>query len=392
MNDVRTIERVLLAYVHEHHLLPAPVDGETDLIESGQLDSLVVMDLVGFVHVDLRHGDVAPGDLPGQPAERTAVGTICGSPLAGVRRGRLRARVAPREPLRTLEPGDVTALDKRALRASEISFINHQYLHGCHGTSDPTMIWGTDIDTEALLAFVKQSNEPAEVVISVTHVLIKAVAAALARFPQLNCRIVGGRIYRFRDVNVRIVSFDRKTSDVDILTLPQADRASLHDIGRFLWDHQLQLATGRYVDRLDKAMLGRWCPAGCGRRRSGCSGGSSEISACPASGGLTAISIRRWWSTTWRLQRTPMRMYKPSKFLDETSLLSVTIGRIEEMPVVRDGQVVARLLLHCSSGRPPRDGFPAPLSFCRQATRIARKPQVLGGAIRTSVPLPKQAA
>ena len=122
------------------------------------------------------------------------------------------------------------------------------------------MIWGTDIDAEALLAFVKQSNEPAEVVISVTHVLIKAVAATLARFPQLNCRIVGGRIYRFRDVNVRIVSFDRKTSDVDILTLPQADRASLHDIGRFLWDHQLQLATGRYVDRFDKAMLGRWCP------------------------------------------------------------------------------------------------------------------------------------
>ena len=35
-----------------------------------------------------------------------------------------------------------------------------------------------------------------------------------------------------------------------------------------------------------------------------------------------------------------MSMYKPSKFPDESSLLSVTMGRIEERPVVRDGRVV----------------------------------------------------
>jgi acyl carrier protein len=49
MSDVHTIERMLVAYLHQHHLLGAAVDCETDLIESGQLDSLVVMDLVGFV-------------------------------------------------------------------------------------------------------------------------------------------------------------------------------------------------------------------------------------------------------------------------------------------------------------------------------------------------------
>jgi hypothetical protein len=38
----------------------------------------------------------------------------------------------------------------------------------------------------------------------------------------------------------------------------------------------------------------------------------------------------------------PMRMYKPSKFPDETSLLSVTLGRIEERPAVREGSVVVR--------------------------------------------------
>ncbi len=49
MSDVHTIERLLLAKLRQHHLLSEPVDVDTDLIETGQLDSLVVMDLVGFV-------------------------------------------------------------------------------------------------------------------------------------------------------------------------------------------------------------------------------------------------------------------------------------------------------------------------------------------------------
>ena len=49
MSDVHAIERLLIAYLHQHHLLSGAVDSDTDLIESGQLDSLVVMDLVGFV-------------------------------------------------------------------------------------------------------------------------------------------------------------------------------------------------------------------------------------------------------------------------------------------------------------------------------------------------------
>jgi hypothetical protein len=229
-----------------------------------------------------------------------------------------------------------------AVSSSEISFINHQYLHGCDRTSDPTMVWGTDVDAEGLLAFVKRCNESSEVLISVAHVLIKAVANALVRFPHLNCRIVGGRIYRFRNVNIRMISYDPKTADVDILTLRQADQASLNDIARFLWDQQLQLATGQYPDRFDKQMLGRFCPTW-----------------------LRRSTIRWFWwlDRNFRLPRIgridrhldssvivnylayadapPMRMYKPSKFPDETSLLSVTMGRIEELPVVRGGRVVA---------------------------------------------------
>jgi pyruvate/2-oxoglutarate dehydrogenase complex dihydrolipoamide acyltransferase (E2) component len=37
-----------------------------------------------------------------------------------------------------------------------------------------------------------------------------------------------------------------------------------------------------------------------------------------------------------------MRMYKPSKFPDESSLLSVTLGRAEQRPAVYQDRVVAR--------------------------------------------------
>ncbi len=232
-------------------------------------------------------------------------------------------------------------LEARAIRPSEIPFINRQYLYDCHRTSDPTMVWGTDVDVEELLSFVKQCNQSSDVVVSVAHVLVKAVAVTLAKFPDLNCRIVGRRIYRFRDVNVRLVSLDRKTSEVDILTLPQADKASLQEIGRTLWEHQMQLATNEGGDRADKALLRRWCPDW-----------------------LEPSLVRLFWwlDRNFRLPRIgridrhldssvvvnhlayaeapPMRMYKPSKFVDETSLLSVTLGGIQETPVVREGRVV----------------------------------------------------
>jgi len=67
MNDDRTIERMLVQYLRDHHLVRAPVDRETDLIESGQLDSLVVMDLVCFVAsrfgIEMSPREISPDNL-----------------------------------------------------------------------------------------------------------------------------------------------------------------------------------------------------------------------------------------------------------------------------------------------------------------------------------------
>lgn len=235
-----------------------------------------------------------------------------------------------------------SAFESRPVKAAEITLYNHQYLHAYRHTVDPTMVWGTDVDAEALLSFLQQKNTRSETLISVAHVLVQAVGRSLAKYPQLNCRVVRGRIYRFREVNVRMLSYCRHDSDVDIFSVKNADRANVESIAQTIWKYQCEVASGIYQDRVDRKWLRR----------------------VPVP--LRRLAIRNFWrlDRNFRLPRLgrldrhldssvvvnhlgfadapPMRMYKPSRFPDESSLLSVTMGRIEHLPVVSGETIVAR--------------------------------------------------
>jgi hypothetical protein len=225
--------------------------------------------------------------------------------------------------------------------SSEVSLFNQQYL--TYGSRpDSAMVWGTDVEAEGLVDYVQQKNRRGKVLTSVAHVLIQAVARSVAQFPALNSRIIRSRIYRFGEINVRMVSYDARQSDVNIITVTRADQLSLEEITQCVWHCQLEIHAGQHSDRTDKAVL-EWGPA----------------------------MVRRWTSRVfWWLDRNfrlprvgridrhlnssvvvnylgfakapPMRMYKPSKFPDESSLLSVTMGRIERQPRVDGDRVVVR--------------------------------------------------
>jgi hypothetical protein len=219
--------------------------------------------------------------------------------------------------------------------------INQQYL-SCGSRPDPTIVWGTDVDAEGLLDFVQQVNRTAETLITVAHVLIGAVGRSLARYPQLNCRIVGGRIYRFREVNVRIICYDRKSADVDILTIREADKLDVQQIARRIWSSQLEIGAHRDSDRFDKAVL-RWGPDFLRRLTSRLFWWLDRNVRLPRLGRIDRHLDSAVVVNYFGFADAPvMRMYKPSKFPDESSLLSVTLGRIEQKPVVVEGRVVAR--------------------------------------------------
>jgi hypothetical protein len=233
------------------------------------------------------------------------------------------------------------ALQSRPVKSSDVTLINHQYL-SCGSKPDSTIVWGTDVDAEGLSAFVDQHNQTAGTLISVAHVLIGAVGRSLARYPQLNCRVIGSRIYRFRDVNVRMICYDRKRSDVDILMFTQADRAGLEDIAKFAWNRQLEIATEQNSDRFEKTLLS-WGPDWSRRWGSRIFWWLDRHFRLPRVGEfdrhLDSAVVVNYLGFS---DAPPMTMYKPSKFPDESSLLNVTLGRIEQKPVVHEGRVVAR--------------------------------------------------
>jgi hypothetical protein len=232
------------------------------------------------------------------------------------------------------------ALESRPVKSSNVTLINHQYL-SCGTRPDPTIVWGTEVDAEGLLTFVDQHNQKASILISVAHVLIGAVGRSLARYPQLNCRVIGSRIYRFRDVNVRMICYDSRRNDVDILMIKQADQVGLEEIARLAWNRQLEIATARNSDRVEKTFLS-WGPDWSRRWGSRVFWWLDRHFRLPRVGQFdrqldSAVVVNHLGF----VDAPPMTMYKPSKFPDESSLLSVTLGRIEQKPVVREGRVVA---------------------------------------------------
>jgi chloramphenicol O-acetyltransferase len=223
---------------------------------------------------------------------------------------------------------------------SETPFYNLHYLYGCDRPADPTMVWGTEVSAEELSRYVRERNRNSKILFSQAHVLVQAVGRALRRHPELNRRIVGHRIYDFRDVNVRMMTYNRRQKEVEVLLIRNVDSLSLERIARILWKNQHRAASGDTLDYLDKAWLRRHFPG-------------------PLLGWMVRAYL--YLDSKFNLPKIdridriacspvlvnylafsgapPMRTYKPSNYPHESSTLSVTMGRIEQVPVVKNGQV-----------------------------------------------------
>ncbi len=236
-------------------------------------------------------------------------------------------------------------LASKPIPANEVPFYNLHYLYGCRAPADPTIVWGTEVPAERLNAHVRECNRGSKTLISVAHVLIQAVGRALQHHPEMNRRIVGRRIYDFRDVNVRMMTYNRQQDEVEVLLIRNVDTMSLERIARILWKNQHRAASGDSLDHADKAWLRSRFP-----------------------GPLLGWIVRSYLflDSKFNLPKVdridriacspvlvnylafsgapPMRAYKPSNYPHESSTLSVTMGRVERLPVVRNGQVEVGLV------------------------------------------------
>jgi hypothetical protein len=207
--------------------------------------------------------------------------------------------------------------------------------------ADPAILWGTEVEADGLRAFLGSCRGRSPVLISTSHVLLQATAQALAVHPHMNRRVVGRRVFAFRDINLRLAFQNPASQDVDVVLVPNAERCTLQEIAGLVWRTLLRGSRGESpVDR--------------DRRR---------LKALPPWGFHTLLSIYRWLDRRWALPTVgrldelrgsavlvndlsfrnapPMRCYKPTRFPDESTSVNITLGPMEEKAVVREGQPVA---------------------------------------------------
>jgi 2-oxoacid dehydrogenase/acyltransferase catalytic subunit len=231
---------------------------------------------------------------------------------------------------------------KRAIPDGQVPLYNRFYLHATAASQvDPIMVWGTDIDADALQAFLRERNRNARIVITTAHALIRATALALEQFPELNARVVGRRLYAFHDVNIRMAFFHRRNGDMDLLMISNANSKSLEQIGLEIWQRLLQAGRGEGDRDRDLARLRRlsgfWF-----RQTLRFYGFLDRHVRLPTVGRLDAT--RASCVTVNDLSFSgapPMRSYKPTRFPDHADSFNLTLGPVENKVVARSDQFVS---------------------------------------------------
>jgi hypothetical protein len=233
-------------------------------------------------------------------------------------------------------------LRSRPVPRAEIPLYNLLYLHAPGiELADSTMLWGTEIQAEGLLRLLESCRSHSPVLISTSHILLQATAQALAEHPRLNRRVVGRRVFAFRDINLRLAFQNPASGEVDVVLLRCAERCTLQEIAGIVWHTLLSSCRGEApIDRDRRRMKG-----------------------LPAWGFHALQAVYRWLDRRWALptlgrledlrcsavlvndlsfrNAPPMRCYKPTRFPDESISVNITLGPMEEKVVIRDGQPAA---------------------------------------------------
>jgi len=228
---------------------------------------------------------------------------------------------------------------------AETPILNLYYLHACRPPADPTMVWGTEVETAELTRYVSRANRGSGVLLSPAHVLVKAVGRALELHPQFNRRILGGRLYRFSDVNV-LMPFQRAgENEAELCVFRNVNTCSLSDIARELWQRSRDIdsrdssagssgSPGRFLRRLPRR-LARWLLRFqvwlCNRWNLPLDSLNEHLRVSPVL--VNYFGFRG---------AAPLRSFKPSRFPSESFTLNVTMGPEELRPVAEEHRVEAR--------------------------------------------------
>ncbi|MBY0382049.1 MAG: 2-oxo acid dehydrogenase subunit E2 [Xanthobacteraceae bacterium] len=224
----------------------------------------------------------------------------------------------------------------------EIPFYNRYYLQAPRSSHvDPVIVMGTEIDADALLAFLQERNRGGGgPILTTAHVLIRAAALGLAQFPDMNTRVVGRRIYSFRNISVRMGFFHRKNKEINLMLIASANQKSVEQIAAEVWQRLLDSTRGtsgwdREIGRM------RRLPPFMFRALVRLYGFFDRHFHVPSFGRVDELrSGAVMVNDLSYAGAPPMRGYKPSRFADGSDSLNLTLGPPENKVVMRDDQPV----------------------------------------------------
>ena len=117
--------------------------------------------------------------------------------------------------------------------------------------NDPQIYGDLEIDAGALLAFIEEARRLAGVRVTVTHLVGKALACALAEQPELNTRLVHGRFIPRESIDIFFIVSTAGGRDLSGVKVVNADRKHVVEIAKELASRAARVRTG------DDAELGK---------------------------------------------------------------------------------------------------------------------------------------
>lgn len=232
-------------------------------------------------------------------------------------------------------------IDGQPVPAAQVPFMNECYLLTSNGQSDPTMVWGSEVDMSGLRRFLSERSLTGRVMLTPAHILLKAVGEALVRHPEFNRRILGKRRYAFNHVHV-LMPLQRATGGAATYLIRDVDRKSYEDLARDMWELQ------KTVSRKDRPVEPH----------------EGFFLRMPRFLAGRVLRTWMWVANNVHKPMTPLDQhlrgapvvvnylgfpgapsltaYKPSRFATDCATLNVTLGPATPRPVVVDGEVVVR--------------------------------------------------
>ncbi|KAJ0406200.1 hypothetical protein P43SY_000384 [Pythium insidiosum] len=213
------------------------------------------------------------------------------------------------------------------------------------GPPDSGIILGTlSMDMTKTLPYIQQKRKETGEHITITHVVLRAVGAALANAPSVNGHIVFGNYYTAPTVDVSCLVAIEGGRDLGVCRLPSIDKMSLRDVSQRLRGDATTLRDGKDKVQADRNKLMSLLPTYIIRpivNLAGWLGGCLGLRIKPLGiepymfGGCVVTSVGMMGLELAFAPLTPFA---------QTPLL-VTVGSIKDAAVVEDGKVVVRPML-----------------------------------------------